>query len=221
MDIVLNQLETRVLGCLIEKSVTTPEYYPLTLAALTAACNQKSNRQPVIQTDEKEVVRALDGLREKKLASAVALANSRVMKYRHTLPDVIHLTDRQLAILCELMLRGPQTVGELRARAGRMATFADVQEVEATLRELSDPAGVQLVTNLPRQPGQREERYAHRLGEDPPETIDPAPLPPEPARLAVMAENERLTELENRVSDLTDELNSLKAQFSDFVKQFH
>lgn len=221
MDIVLNQLEIRVLGCLIEKSVTTPEYYPLTLAALTAACNQKSNRQPVIQTDEKEVVRALDGLREKKLASAVALANSRVMKYRHTLLDIIHLTDRQLAILCELMLRGPQTVGELRARAGRMATFADIQEVEAALRELSDPAGVQLVTNLPRQPGQREERYAHRLSEDQPETIDPAPLPPEPARLAVMAENERLTELENRVSDLTDELNSLKAQFSDFVKQFH
>ena len=220
MDIVLNQLETRVLGCLIEKSVTTPEYYPLTLAALTAACNQKSNRQPVIQTDEKEVVRALDSLREKKLASSVALANSRVLKYRHNLPDVINLTDRQQAVLCELMLRGPQTAGELRTRAGRMAAFADAAEVEAVLSELSAPASGPLVASLPRQQGQREERYGQRLGGDLPAAAVEAQPPPEPARLAVMAENERLALLENRLATLSDELARMKAQFSDFVKQF-
>ncbi len=220
MDIVLSQLEARVLGCLIEKSATTPEYYPLTLAALTAACNQKSNRHPVIQTDEKAVVRALDDLREKKLASSVALANSRALKYRHSLPDVLALTDRQQAILCELLLRGPQTAGELRTRAGRMAPFDGMDAVEAVLNELSAPEGARLVARLPRQPGQREERYGHRLcGEISEEGQAPA-APLEPARIAVMADNERLDALEARVAAIHDELERLKAQFSDFIKQF-
>lgn len=220
MDIVLSQLEARVLGCLIEKSATTPEYYPLTLAALTAACNQKSNRNPVIQTDEKAVVRALDELREKKLASSVALANSRVLKYRHSLPDVLVLTDRQQAILCELLLRGPQTAGELRTRAGRMAPFDGTAAVETVLNELAAPEGACLVARFPRQPGQREERYGHRLCGGIPEEGQAPAAPLEPARIAVMADNERLDSLEARVAAVHDELERLKAQFSDFIKQF-
>lgn len=220
MEMILSQLEARVLGCLVEKAATTPEYYPLTLAALTAACNQKSNRNPVIQTDEKEVVRALDSLREKKLAASVALANSRVLKYRHSIPDVLALTPRQLALLCELLLRGPQTIGELRTRAARMAPFDGTAAVEAELNELAAPAGARLVAKLPRQPGQREERYGHRLCGDIPEEHQAPPTPLEPARIAVMAENERLAALEARVAVMIDELERLKAQFSDFTKQF-
>lgn len=221
MKLILNSLEIRVLGCLIEKAVTTPDYYPLTLAALTAACNQKSNRSPVIQTNEKDVVRALDSLREKKLASSVALANSRVLKYRHCVTDVLELTPKQLAVLCELMLRGPQTSGELRARASRMAEFNDLAAIEQTLAALSAPDSAHLADKMPRRPGQREERYAHRLAGDLPTASEETELPPEPARLTVMAENERLADLETKMAELTDQLERLQAQFNDFVRQFH
>jgi len=220
MNIILNPMEARVLACLVEKAVTTPEYYPLTLAALTAACNQKSNRDPVMQADEKDVVRALDGLREKKLAVSVALANSRVPKYRHNLLDLVALTPRQLAVLCELMLRGPQTAGELRTHAGRMIPLADTGEVQIVLSELAAWEGGALVSRFSRRAGQREERYAHLLcGEVPPDTKATPPVL-EPARLTVMAENERIAALENRMAALGDELARLKAQFADFAKQF-
>ena len=220
MNIILNPMEARVLACLVEKSVTTPEYYPLTLAALTAACNQKSNRDPVMQADEKDVVRALDGLREKQLASSIALAGSRVPKYRHTLPDLVALTPRQLAVLCELMLRGPQTAGELRTHAGRMFPLADTGEVQSVLNELDAWEGGALVSRFSRRVGQREERYVHLLcGEVTPDTK--ATLPAlEPARVTVMAENERLASLEIRMAALADELERLKARFADFTKQF-
>jgi len=220
MNVILSPMEARVLGCLIEKAVTTPEYYPLTLSALTAACNQKSNRDPIMQADEKEVVRALDSLREKKMASSVALASSRVPKYRHNILDVLALTPRQLALLCELVLRGPQTTGELRTHAARMAPFTDTTEAQSVLSELAAWEGGPLVFKFPRQIGQREERYGHRLcGEIPGEAKASQPSL-EPARLAVMAENERIAAMEIRVAVLGDELERLKAQFSDFVKQF-
>ena len=220
MDVILSPVEARVLGCLVEKSVTNAEYYPLTLNALAAACNQKSNRAPVMALAETDVVRALDGLREKKLAWAVTLAGSRVPKYRHSILDVYPLTPQQLAVLCELILRGPQTVAELRLHAGRMAGFAGIQEVQAIVQELCAWPGGPLASKLPRQAGQREERYAHRLaGEVAVDEHAPAPAP-EAARVAVMAENDRLAALEAHVAVLQDELERLKAQFADFVKQF-
>lgn len=220
MNVTLSPMEARVLGCLIEKATTTPEYYPLTLSALTAACNQKSNRNPLMQADEKEVVRALDSLRERKLAASVALAGSRMPKYRHSILDVLALTPRQLALLCELVLRGPQTTGELRTHAARMAPFTDIAEVQSVLNELAAWAGGPLVSKCPRQAGQREERYGHRLcGEIPGEAQVSQPSM-EPARLAVMGENERIAAMETRVAALGDELERLKAQFGDFAKQF-
>lgn len=220
MDTILSPLQARVLACLVEKSITTPEYYPLTLSALTAACNQKSNRDPVMQVDEKDVVRALDNLRDAKLAWVVTMAGSRVPKYRHSLTDVFPLTSQQTAILCELMLRGPQTVGELRARGARMAEFADAQQVAAALHELAAREGAPLVVRLPRQAGKREERYAHLLCGAVQTEAAPAEPGPEPARLTVISENERLAALDAKVSQLQDELEGLKAQFADFVKQF-
>ena len=220
MNIILSPMEARVLGCLIEKAVTTPEYYPLTLAALTAACNQKSNRDPIMQADEKEVVRALDSLREKKMASSVALASSRVPKYRHNILDVLALTPRQLALLCELVLRGPQTTGELRTHAARMAPFTDTTAVQSVLNELAAWEGGPLVSKFPRQIGQREERYGHRLCGAIPDEAQVSQPSLEPARLAVIAENERIAAMEIRVAAFGDELERLKAQFSDFVKQF-
>ena len=219
MDLILSQTETRVLGCLIEKSITTPEYYPLTLNALAAACNQKSNREPLMQLTDADVVRALDSLRDKQLAWSVTATGSRVPKYRHSLPDMLPLTPPQLAVLCELMLRGPQTVGELRTHTGRMAMLTAGGDVQATLHELAAWPGQPLVFPLARQAGQREGRYAHRLCGEPPLAQAGALPAPEPARLIVTAENERLLALEARVVVLQDELERLKAQFADFAKQ--
>lgn len=216
----LSAVDIRVLGCLIEKAVTTPEYYPLTLNALTAGCNQKSNRDPVLQLDEKEIVRALDNLRDRKLAWSVSQAGSRVPKYRHSFIDVVPVTPQQLAVLCELMLRGPQTAGELRNRADRLAGFLAVTDVERVLQELTTLQAGPLVAALPRLPGQREGRFVHLLGGPPPPPSEPAAVAPEPARVSLMADNARIAALETRVTALQDELERLRAQFSDFTRQF-
>ena len=222
MEPVLSPIEARVLASLVEKSITTPEYYPLTLNALTAACNQKSNRDPVMQVEDKDVVRALDSLRDRKLAWSVAMAGSRAPRYRHSMVDVYPLSLPQLAVLCELMLRGPQTVGELRTRAGRMVEWTDAAAVPTVLQELAAWPGEALVCTTPRQVGQREERYMQLLcggpvaggGEGQPQPVV------EPARAVVMAENQRIAALETQVAALQDELGRLKAQFADFAKQF-
>jgi uncharacterized protein len=216
----LNAAEVRVLGSLIEKAITTPEYYPLSLNALTNACNQLTNRDPVVSFDETTVVRALDGLREKRLATLFTGAESRVAKYKHALKDLILLTPAELALLCVLMLRGPQTVGELRTRAERMFTFDTLPEVEEALNALANRPGQPLVTRLPRQPGTKEARFAHLLS-GPVElpASDTAPKP-EPATLAVRAENERITRLEEEAAALRRELAELKQQFAEFRKQF-
>lgn len=220
MEPTLNPIEVRVLACLVEKSLSTPEYYPLTLNALTAACNQKSNRDPFMQVSDQDTVRALDSLRDRRLAWSVTLAGSRVPKYRHGIEAVYPLTVPQMAVLCELMLRGPQTLGELRTHAGRLCDLADTGTVQTVLDQLMTWPGGPLAAIAPRRSGQREERYAHLLGGALPTEAE-APSPGvEPARLSVMAENERTTALEARVAALEDELVRLRAQFADFARQF-
>src|SRR5258705_13169518 len=161
VDVLLSESEVRVLACLIEKESTTPEYYPLSLNALTLACNQKTNRDPVVSYDDDTVSDALDSLRDKRLARQ-ASAQSRVAKYEHSILERFNLGRRELALLCTLMLRGPQTVGELRDRSERMRAFSDVEEVDACLETLMhwEPP---LATRLPRQPGMKEPRYMHLL----------------------------------------------------------
>lgn len=220
MDILLNNIEARVLGALIEKERTTPEYYPLSLNALTNACNQKSNRDPVMELDEKTVVRALDGLREKRLMRRVSISGGRVAKYRHDILSVIEFSPQELGILCVLLLRGPQTVGELRTRTARLCMFNDLSEVEATLQQLIKRDDGPFVKKLPREAGRREQRYAHLLcGEVKvkEENIEP---PQEAATLEVQAENERITALEQEVASLRKEFEELKQQFIEFTRQF-
>jgi uncharacterized protein YceH (UPF0502 family) len=218
----LDAAEVRVLGALIEKQITTPDYYPLTLNALTNACNQLTNRDPVVSFDDQTVVRALDKLREKRLATLFTGAESRVAKYKHTLTDAVLLTPGEVALLCVLMLRGPQTLGELRTRSERLFTFDTMPEVEETLNALAGRQPQPLAARLPRQPGTKESRYAQLLSGP----IDPAaftaepPVRPEPATLAVRAENERIAKLEQETADLRRELAELRQQFGEFRKQF-
>jgi uncharacterized protein YceH (UPF0502 family) len=220
MEIELEPVDARVLACLIEKSITTPDYYPLTLNALTAACNQKSNREPVMALAEADVLRSLDRLRDMGLACVASLAGSRMPRYRHRLTEQISLSEPQVAVLCELMLRGPQTPGELRARAGRMAELPDREAVLTVLDALAEQeTGAPLVAVLPGRSGQREERYGHLLCGALPEG-EAAAVPAEPARLVVRAEDERLAALEERTAHLEDELARLRGQFSDFKHQF-
>ena len=218
MEIVLDQIEARVLGCLIEKEMTTPEYYPLSLNALTNACNQKSNRDPVMALEDGAVVRALDTLRFKQLA-VVSADGGRVPKYRHILSEKMQLVPAELALLCELLVRGPQTVGELRGRCERMQSFVDAAAVEDVLEELMEREAP-LITCLARQAGRKEPRYAHLLcGQDgvPQESHSPAP---EAARVRVTAENERITRLEEEVAALREELAGLARMMDEFKRQF-
>lgn len=210
MEFVLNPTEARVLGCLIEKELATPEYYPLTLNALTNACNQKSNRDPVMALEDAEVVRALDSLRFQRLAHQSA-EGVRAAKYCHNLEGLLRLEPQELAILAELLLRGPQTVGELRGRAERMAPINDLAAAEEALTSLSERESP-LVTRLPRQAGRKEQRYAHLLS-GVPEVSDEGSA-------RVMAENERLAALEAEVAALRDEIIELRSQLATFRAQF-
>ncbi len=213
MDILLDEIELRLLGSLMEKSMTTPEYYPLSLHALTNACNQKSNRDPVVAYDETTVVRGLDRLREKQLV--VLSGSSRVPKYAEIFIDTRKLVKREAALLMVLMLRGPQTVGELRTRTERVYRFEDLADVEATLDEM---CGIGFVTRLPRAAGRRESRFAHLLsGKPAPETETPKP---EPAAAIVQAENEKIAVLEEELQKLRDDLDALQSEFAAFKKEF-
>ncbi len=217
MKFALNLIEARVLGCLIEKELATPEYYPLTLNALTNACNQKSNRDPLMGLQETEVVRALDSLRFQRLAHQSA-EGVRTARYCHNLEGLLRLDRPELAILAELLLRGPQTVGELRGRAERMQPFTDLAGIEEALGVLADREPP-LVTLLPRQPGRKEPRYAHLFSGRPDVTETPVTAS-EPARLQLLAENERLAALEAEVAALRSELEELRAQLATFRAQF-
>lgn len=218
MEMHLNDMEVRVLGCLIEKELTTPEYYPLTLNALTNACNQKSNRDPMLTMEEVEVVRALDSLKFKQLA-LLSAEGGRVPKYRHTLVEKLRLDPPELALLAELLLRGPQTVGELRTRGERMHPFPDLAAVEEVLGELMARTPP-LVTRLPRQPGRKESRHAHLFSGEPEPVTEELTPPPETARLKVMAENERIAKLEEEVAALRGEVVELRRLVDEFKSQF-
>jgi len=207
----LNEAEVRVLGCLLEKEAATPEYYPLSLNALTNACNQKSNRDPVVSYAESTVEEALADLRAKGLATRISGADMRVPKHAHRLAEVFNLGRRESAVLCVLLLRGPQTVGELRGRTERMYAFDDLEAVEACLQRLMEWQPEPLVTRLGRQAGMKESRYAHLLG-GPVETLpEPAPRAPEADRVSL---------LEARVAALEQEVEGLKAQLAEFRRQF-
>jgi uncharacterized protein YceH (UPF0502 family) len=216
----LSPIQIRVLGCLIEKEISTPEYYPLTLNALVAACNQKSNRNPAMTLDETTVIRTLEDLRyEEHLVMMITSSGGRVAKYKHTLLSKWEFTPQEVAVLCELFLRGPQTVGELRTHTERLFPFTATSEVEATLTSLTEWGGGTFVVKLPREPGCREQRWAHLFSGE--VVIPSAPeAKPEPARLVVQAENERIAALEAEVASLRTQVNQLLADFATFRKQF-
>ena len=220
MEALLNPVEVRVLGALIEKEITTPEYYPLTLNSLTTACNQKSNRDPVVSLEEKAVVGALESLREKGLARQVSGVDMRVPKHYHLFDEKVGLTRPQIAALCVLMLRGPQTVGEIRVRSVRLYEFAGLEEVERVLVELAERTEGALVVQLARQPGRKESRYAHVLTGEPEEGDVQTEGPVDAAALEVRAENERIAALEEQVKALRDELADVRSAFAQFKEQF-
>ena len=215
MDHILTHEEVRVLGCLMEKKMTTPEYYPLTLNALTNACNQKSNRDPVVSYDEETVLQALDGLRKKQLALESNL--SRVPKYEERFDRDRNFNNQEAAVMCVLMLRGPQTVGEIRGRTERLHAFESLEEVNRTLKTL---ASIDLAVRMPRLPGHKEARHMHRMCGQPEETDTAAPVSPLHSSRDTSAETERLALLEKKVEGLSSELASLKQQFQDFKRQF-
>ncbi len=209
---VLSPVEVRILGALVEKDATTPEYYPLSLNALVNACNQKSNRDPVMSLDESAVRDALEALHDRGLAGPASGADSRVTKYEHRLYEAWKLGRREIAVMCELMLRGPQTPGELRGRADRIHHFEGIEDVVSTLHRLMERQPP-LVAMLPRQPGTKESRYAHRLSGE----VAVAPVN-EP--IAQAPGDDRTSQLESEVLRLRGELDSLKQEFADFRKQF-
>lgn len=217
MPEILNATEARILGALVEKQLTTPEYYPLTLNSLVTACNQKNNREPVMSLTEPEVSTAIEELRDRNLVYVFYGSTSRVPKYKHMLPTVYELEPDETAIVAVLLLRGPQTLGELRERTGRMHEFANLGDVQETLDRLmrrDEP----LLIRLPVQPGRKEARFAHLLsGEIDVEALA-ATQPPRAAQSAVAAD--RIGKLEDEVVELRSEMESLKATFEEFRKQF-
>jgi uncharacterized protein len=215
VNIILNAAEARVLGALIEKDITTPDYYPLSLNALVNACNQKNNREPVTSFDEETVRLALRNLSDKRLAGTAGGADSRVTKYEHRLQEVFNLTRPETAILCVLMLRGPQTPGELRGRTERMHRFEHLDDVLSGMQQLMrrDPP---LAKPLGRRPGTKEIRYAHLLSGDV-EAWEPSA---EAASAGGSADSERIIQLEEQVAALQKDVAELKQQMTDFRKQF-
>jgi uncharacterized protein YceH (UPF0502 family) len=218
MDTTLNDNEVRVLGSLIEKELTTPEYYPLSLNSLTNACNQKSNRDPVMALTEEDIVRALDSLRFKQLV-VLSADGGRVPKYRHLLAEKLGLMPAEQAIICELLVRGPQTLKELRTRGERMYPFGDLAAVEEVLQELIRRENP-LITLMVRQPGRKEGRYAQLFSGMPDTSIEEHEATPEAARVRVMAENDRIGKLEADVTALHDEVADLRRLMEEFKKQF-
>jgi hypothetical protein len=205
MDL-LDPVEVRVLGALVEKEATTPEYYPLSLNALVNACNQKSNRSPVVDYDEQTVKEATERLRAKRLVMIV-IGNGRVTKYSQTISETLNMGRRELAALCVLLLRGPQTLGEIKDRAERMFSFGDLEETERTLDKLAEWSSGPLAAKLPRQPGQKEARYAHLLAGEPQVETEAEPTPAQPSRV---------TQLEDELQKLRSEVADLRRRFEEF-----
>ncbi|HVG35306.1 MAG TPA: YceH family protein [Pyrinomonadaceae bacterium] len=218
MQVILNDVEVRVLGSLVEKQVTTPEYYPLTLNALVQACNQKNNRNPVTALDETIVSQALESLRGKNLVYVFYGSTSRVAKYKHMMGEIYGLDARELAVMCVLMLRGPQTSGELRGRTERLYDFSGLGEVEETLSALEAKEPDALILKLPRQPGQKEARYAHLLAGEVSLEYQTDGTDSDPA--INQTKRDRLSALEQEVEALRAEFKSMRQEFEEFKKQF-
>ena len=219
---ILTEIETRVLGSLIEKDITTPDYYPLSLNALVNACNQKNNRDPVMTLDEAAVRDALATLQEKRLAGPASGADSRVTKFEHRLQEVFNFDRREIAVVCVLLLRGPQTPGELRSRTDRMYHFEALEDVVSTLDRLAQREPP-LARVLPRQPGTKESRYTHLFsGEPPSDATEPTYVArtPSPATTGANSTADRLIALEEEVSRLRHELSEVQQQLATFRQQF-
>lgn len=219
MEILLNEAEVRILGSLMEKETTTPDYYPLSLNALINACNQKSNREPVMTLDESAVREALDSLSRKGLAGPASSAESRVTKYEHRIGEVFNLGRRESALLCVLLLRGPQTPGELRGRSERMHRFDDLGEVISTLQRMAE-FSPPLVKMLPRQPGTKESRYAHLLSGDVESWQPAAAGQPNLGDIRTDSEHvERIAVLETQVAALEQAVAELKEQVAELSRR--
>ena len=216
---MLSSTEARVLGALVEKEITTPDYYPLSLNALVNACNQRSNRDPVMNLDEEDVRQALDSLNRQGLAGARSGAESRVAKYEHRLPEAFNFDRRETAVLCVLLLRGPQTLGELRGRTERMHRFRDLDEVQSALHRLMERQPP-LAKMLPRQPGTKESRYAHLLSGESESWGALAESAAATPSAGISEAEERIARLESEVDTLRSEFAELRQQFADFRKQF-
>ncbi len=221
MNPPLTHVEVRILGALAEKAVTTPDNYPLSLSALTAACNQTTNREPVMQLDDETVTESIVTLRRRSFLRAIQPAGSRVTKYQHLLAEALDVDAREVALLGVLMLRGAQTPGELHARTARLADFADTAEMEATLDALVARDPLPLVTRLPKRAGQKEVRYAHLLG-GPVVTSDDvdAPAVDSPSSLPASGVGARVDALQQAVDELRSEVAELRAQFLSFREEF-
>lgn len=215
MSFELNEVEARVLGCLVEKELTTPDYYPLTLNALTNACNQKTNREPVTDYNEQTVELALETLSEKHLSYTLFAGSSRTAKYKHRLPGVYELELPEVAVVCVLLLRGAQTLGELNQRTTRLYEFADLNEVNETVENLIGRENP-IVAKLTRQPGQKESRYAHLLSGE----IDEENLSFPQKSSASQTQNKKIEKLELEIEELREELSSFKRDFENFKNQF-
>ena len=211
----LTEVEARIIGALVEKQLTTPEYYPLTLNALVAACNQKTNREPVVAYDDETIERTLENLRDKNLAYVFYGSSSRVPKYKHMLPQVYELDERETAVMCVLLLRGAQTIGELNQRTGRLYEFSGLDEINETLEGLAK-RDEPLVIRLERLPGQKEGRYAHLLSGE----IDLEAISNLREVSSGSSKNDRISELEREIENLRNEFNLFRESFEDFKKQF-
>jgi len=216
LELSLSEVEVRVLGALVEKDITTPEYYPLSLNALVNACNQKSNRDPVMQLGEDAVRDALNSLQERRLAGPAGGADSRVTKYEHRLQEVFNFTRPEIAVLCVLLLRGPQTPGELRGRTERMYRFETLDDVQGALQKLAQREPV-LVKMLPRQPGTKESRWAQLMAGDV-VVEEPHPASVQADRSSVDAD--RMTRLEEEVASLRREVGEIREQVDRLKRQW-
>jgi len=219
MEFVLTPVEARVMGCLLEKESTTPDNYPLSLNSLLNACNQKSSRDPVMEVTTSEAMAAIFELQQKKLVIERMSSDSRVPKYEHTLLDVIDFTDEEVAVICLLLLRGPQTPGEIKSRSGRLCTFSSPMEVEETLDGLVANEEGPYAIKLPRQPGRRDCRYTHLFSgeveiEDEPESGGSS------MQVTYRGSSDRIEELEQRVEELEKQVNDLTESFKTFKNEF-
>lgn len=218
MIIDLNAVELRILGSLIEKEITTPEYYPLSLNALMAACNQKSNREPVMNLDETDISISIDSLREKKLVWQLSTSGGRVPKYEHNFRSIFSFSKAETAVLCVLMLRGAQTAGEIKGRTERMYAFSSLEEVDSTLKQLIEREDGPFVKEMPRQPGKKEPRFIHLFSSEALEIAETTvPLTAEHPGLKTGAD--RLSILEQEVKLLREELDKLRNDFNDLKHQ--